>query len=66
MANIQLLRPLGDPFGGGRIILKWILRKRHVYVNWINQSQNIVKWWAVFNALLSVVVPLKVENFLTN
>ena len=48
---------LGDPGVDGRIILKWILRKWDVVVDWIELAQDRDRWLALVNAVMTLRVP---------
>jgi hypothetical protein len=48
---------LGDPGVDGRIILKWIFKKRDRGMDWIELSQDMDRWWAVVNAVMNLRVP---------
>jgi hypothetical protein len=41
----------------GMIILRCILRKWDVGVNWIDMAQDRNRWWALVNAVMSLRVP---------
>ena len=49
---------LGDPGVDGRIILKWIFRKRDVGgMDWIDLSQDSDRWRALVKAVMNIRVP---------
>ena len=49
---------LKDPGVEGRIILRWIFRKRDVGgIDWIELAQERDRWWALVNAVMSLCVP---------
>jgi hypothetical protein len=43
--------------GDGRIILKWIFKKKDGCVDWIYVPQDRDKWRAVVNAVMKFHVP---------
>jgi hypothetical protein len=48
---------LGDPDGDGRIILKWIFKKWHGDMDWIELAQDRDRWRTVVNAVMNPRVP---------
>jgi hypothetical protein len=48
---------LGDPGVDGRIILKWIFKKWHGGVDWIELAQDRDMWRALVNAVMNLWVP---------
>jgi len=48
---------LEDPGLDGRIILRWILRKWDVGMDWIDLAQDRDRWWALVNAVMNLRVP---------
>jgi hypothetical protein len=49
-------RPLEDLGVDGRIILRWIVRKKNGGVEWVNLAQDRDRWRAVVNAVISLRV----------
>ena len=48
----------GDPGTDGRIILRWILRKRDVGgMDWIELAQDMDRWRALVSAVMNLRVP---------
>jgi hypothetical protein len=47
---------LGDPGIDGRIILKWIFKKRNG-VDWIELAQDMDMWRALVNVVMNLGVP---------
>jgi hypothetical protein len=52
------------PEADGRIILKWILRKQMLGMDWIKLAQDSDRWQALVNAVMNVRVPKNAGNFL--
>jgi hypothetical protein len=48
---------LGDRGVDGRIILKWIFKKRDWGMDWIELAQDRDRWRAVVNAVMNLRVP---------
>jgi hypothetical protein len=48
---------LEDPGVDGRIILKWIVKKRDGGMDWIDIAQDRDRWQAVVNAVMNFRVP---------
>jgi len=48
---------LGDPGVDGRIILRWIFRKRDGGMDWIKLAQDRDGWRALVNAVMNLRVP---------
>jgi hypothetical protein len=48
---------LGDPGVDGRIILKWIFRKLHWGMDWIDLAQYRDRWPALVNVVMNLRVP---------
>jgi hypothetical protein len=48
---------LKDPGVDGRIILKWLLEKWDVGMDWIDVDRSRDSWRAVVNAVLTLWVP---------
>jgi hypothetical protein len=48
---------LGDPGVDGRIILKWIFKKRDGGMDWITLAQDSDRWRALVNAAMNLQVP---------
>jgi hypothetical protein len=48
---------LGDPGADGRIILKWIFKKRDGGMNRIELAQDRDRWRALVNAVMNLRVP---------
>jgi hypothetical protein len=48
---------LGDPGIDGRIILKWIFKKRDEGMDWIELVHNRDRWRALVNAAMNLRVP---------
>jgi hypothetical protein len=57
---------LGDPGVDGRIILKWIFKKRGGGMDWIELAQDRDRWRALVNAVMNLRVPQNAGNFLTS
>jgi len=57
---------LEDPGVDGRIILRPIFRKWDGGMDWIELAQDRDKWRTRVNAVMSLRVTQKAENFLTN
>ena len=55
-----------DPGVDGRIILRPIFRKWDGGMDWIELAQDRDKWRTRVNAVMSLRVTQKAENFLTN
>jgi hypothetical protein len=53
---------LGDLGVGGKIILKWILKR--VGLDWIHVAHGRHLWWAVLYTLMTVPIALKAVNLL--
>jgi hypothetical protein len=45
---------LEDPGVDGRIILKWIFKKWHGGMNWIDMAQDRDRWRAVVSAVMNL------------
>jgi hypothetical protein len=50
--------------GVDRIIPKWLLKKWHGGMDWIDLTQNRDRWQALVNAVMSLQVPQNAGNFL--
>jgi len=50
-------RPFGRPRVDGRIILRWICRKRSGGIDLIDLAQNKERWWVIVNAVIHCRVP---------
>jgi hypothetical protein len=48
---------LGDPGIDGRIILKWIFKKRDGGMDWIELTQDGDRWRALVNAVINLRLP---------
>jgi hypothetical protein len=48
---------LGHPGVDGRIILKWMFKKRDGGMDWIELAQDRDRWRAVVNAVMNLRVP---------
>jgi len=48
---------LQDPGEGGRIILKWIVKKWDGDLDWIDLTQDMDMWRAAVNAVMNLPVP---------
>jgi hypothetical protein len=48
---------LGDPGVDGRIILKWILKKWDVGMDWIELAEDRDRWQDLVNAIMNLRVP---------
>jgi hypothetical protein len=48
---------LGHPGVDGRIILKWIFKKRNGGMDWIELAQDMDRWQALVNAVMNLRVP---------
>jgi hypothetical protein len=48
---------LGDPGVDGRIVLKWIIKKRDRGVDWIYLDQDRDRWRTFVNAVMNLRVP---------
>jgi hypothetical protein len=48
---------LGDPGVDGRIILKWIFKRRDGSIDWIELALDTERWPAVVNAVMNLRVP---------
>ena len=55
-ADLRQGNHLEDPGADGRIILKWILEKLDVGVDWISLSLVTDKWRAVVNSVMNIRV----------
>jgi hypothetical protein len=55
---------LGDPGVNGRIILRWVLRKWDISMDWIDVARDRDKWRAVVNAVMKLRVPQNAGEFL--
>jgi hypothetical protein len=53
---------LKDPGVDGRIILKWIFKKKDTSMNWIELVQDRKRWWALVNAVKNLRVPYDSGN----
>ena len=47
---------LEDPCVDGRIILKWILKKRGGGIGWIDLVQDRDNWWTLLDAVMNLRV----------
>jgi hypothetical protein len=48
---------LADPGVEGRIILKWVFKKRDGGMDWIELAQDRNRWRALVNAVMNLGVP---------
>jgi len=55
--NLRKRDELEDPDVDGRIILRWILRKRDWGMNWIELAQDRDRLRALVNAVMNLRVP---------
>jgi hypothetical protein len=55
--NLREGNHLKDPGLGGRIILKWILKKWDGRMNWIDLAHDTDRWRALRNAAISIRGP---------
>ena len=53
--NLKERDHLGDPDADGRIILRWVFRKRDV--DWIELAQDRDRWRALVNTVMKLRVP---------
>jgi hypothetical protein len=42
---------------GGKLILKWIFKKRDGAMDWIDLDMDMDGWRAIFNAVMNLLVP---------
>ena len=54
--NLRERDHLVDPGVDGRIILRWVLRKGWVGMDWIDVAQDRERWWALVNAVMNIRV----------
>jgi len=57
---------LEEPGVDGRIILRWIFRKRDRGMDWIDLAQDKDRWRALVNAVMNLRVPQYAGNFWTS
>jgi hypothetical protein len=56
---------LEDPDVDGRLILKWIFKKRDGRVmDWIDRAQDTDRWRALVSAVMNLRVPQNARSFL--
>jgi hypothetical protein len=55
---------LEDPCVDGRIILKWIPKKRGGGMGWIDLAQDRDNWWTLVDAVMNFRAAQNVGHFL--
>jgi len=55
--NLREKDHLGDPGEDGKIILRWILKKWDLGMDWIELAQVTDRWRALVNAVRNLRVP---------
>jgi hypothetical protein len=55
--NLREIEHLGDPGVDGRIILRWIFRKRDWGMDWIELAQDKNSLRALLNEVINLRVP---------
>jgi hypothetical protein len=55
--NLRKRDHLEDPGEDGRIILRWIYRKRHGGMDWMDVAQGRNRWPALVNAVMNLRIP---------
>jgi len=48
---------LQDPGVDGRVILKWIFKKRHGEMECFGLAQNRDRWWALVKSVMNLQIP---------
>jgi len=58
VGNLRERDHWGDPGMNGRIILRWIFRKRNVGgMDWIELAQDKDRWRTLVNGVMNLLVP---------
>ena len=55
--NLKESYLLEYPDVDGRVILRWIFRKRDGGMDWIDLAQDRDRWWVLVNAVMNLRVP---------